>query len=61
MALKDDSNFKGKLTHDLKNDIRNWVNFHVSSRKSENFHFDGILLSKAYEVLDGTVQESCAS
>ena len=41
-----------KLTRGLKNDIRNLVNFHASSRKSENFHFDGLLLSKAFNVLD---------
>ena len=28
---------KGKLLRGLKNDIRNLVNFHASSRKSENF------------------------
>ena len=61
MTLKDDSNFKGKLTHDLKNDIRNLVNFHASSRKSENFHFDGLLLSKAYKDLDKKVQKSYVS
>ena len=52
MTLKSDAKFKGKLTRDLKNDIRNLVNFHASSRKSENFHFDWLLLTKAYKVLD---------
>ena len=52
MTLKGDAKFKGKLTRSLKNDIRNLVNFHRSSRKSKNLHFDGILLSKAYKVLD---------
>ena len=47
MALKSDAKFKGKLTRDLKNDTRNLVNFHASSRKSENLHFDGLLFSKA--------------
>ena len=47
MTLKGDAKFKGKLTHGLKNDIRNLVNFHASSGKSENLHFDGLLLSKA--------------
>ena len=36
MTLKGDAKFKGKLTPGLKNGIRNLVNFHVSSRKSEN-------------------------
>ena len=46
MTLKGDAKFKGKLTRGLKNDIRNLVNFHASSRKSENLHFDGLVLSK---------------
>ena len=48
MTLKSDGKFKGKLTHCLKNDIRNLVNFHASSLKSENLHFDGLLLSKVH-------------
>ena len=50
MTLKGDAKFKRKLTSGLKNDIRNLVNFHVSNRKTENLHFDGFLLSKAYKV-----------
>ena len=50
--------FKGKLTYGLKNDTRNLVNFHASSRKSENLHFDQILLSKAYKDLVEKVQKS---
>ena len=57
MTLKGDANFKGKLTRGLKNDIKNLVNFHASSRKSENLHFNGLLLSKAYNVLDEKVQK----
>ena len=55
MTLKSNAKFKEKLTRGLKNDKRNLVSFYASSRKSENFHFDGILLSKAYNVLDGKV------
>ena len=51
MTLKGDAKFKGKLTCGLKNDIRNLVNFHGSSWKFENLHFDVFLLSKAYKVL----------
>ena len=51
MTLKSDAKFKGKLTHGLKNDILNLVNFHASSWKSENLHFDGFLWSKAYKIL----------
>ena len=44
MTLKRHPNFEKKLTFCLKNDIRNLVNFNPSSRKSENLHFDGLLL-----------------
>ena len=57
MTLKGDGKFKGKLTRGLKNDIRNLLNFHESSRKSENLHFDGLLLSKAYKDLDESTEE----
>ena len=40
---------------------RNLINFHASSRKSENLHFDGLVLSKAYKVLDEKVQKSYVS
>ena len=58
MTLKGDTIFKGKLTGGLKNDIRDFVNFHASSRKSENLHCDGLTLSKPYKVLDEKVQAS---
>ena len=53
--------FKEKLTGRLKKNMRNLVNFHASSRKSENLHFDGLTLSKAYKVLDEKVQERYVS
>ena len=43
----------------LKNDIRNLLNFHASSRKSENF--DGLLLSNTYKVLNEKVHKSYIS
>ena len=52
MTLKSDAKFKGKLTHGLKHYIRYLDNFHASSQKSGNLHFDGPLLSKAYKDLD---------
>ena len=61
MTLKGDAKFKGKLTRDLKSDIRKLVNFHASSRKSENVHFDGFLSSKANKLLDERVQKSYVS
>ena len=61
MTLKGDAKFKGKLTRDLKNDIRNLVNFCRSSRKSENLYFDRILLSITYKVSSEKVQKSYLS
>ena len=61
MTLKSDAKFKGKLIRGLKIDIRNLVNFYTISRKSENLHFDGFLLSKAYKVLDEKVRKSYVS
>ena len=53
--------FMGKQTCGLKNDKRNLVNFHASSQKCENVHFDGILLSKACKDLDEKVRKSYVS
>ena len=50
MTLKSDPNFEEKLTFSVKNDIRNLVNFNASSGKSENLHFDGLLLQKVCNV-----------
>ena len=57
MTLKSDAKFKEKLTCGLKNNLRNLVNFHPSSRKSGNLHLDGLLLPKAYKDLDEKVKK----
>ena len=54
--LKGDAVFEEKVSGGLINDIRSLINFHGSNRKSANFHFDGLVLSKACEVLDEKVQ-----
>ena len=61
MTLKGVAKFKWKLTCGLKSDIRNLVNFYVSSWKSKNWHFDWIRLSKVYKYLDEKVQKSYVS
>ena len=38
--------FEGKLTLAFKNDMRNLRNFHENTWKSQNWDFDGIILSK---------------
>ena len=59
--MKHEAKFKEKLTRGLKNDIKNLVNFHASSCKSDNLYFDGPFLSKTYTVLDEKVQNSSVS
>ena len=49
---------KKKLTLDSKNDI---VNFNVRSGKSENLHYDVLLLPIAYKVSDKKVQKNYLS
>ena len=51
MTLKSEAKFEEKLTLGFKNDMRNLLNFNVSSGKSENLHFDVLLLSKLYYIL----------
>ena len=41
----------------MKNDIRNLANFRASRQKSENLHFNWILLAKAYKDLDEKIQK----
>ena len=54
MTVKGDAKFKEKPTCALKN-------FYASSWKSGNLHFDGLLLSKAFEGVDEKVQKSYVS
>ena len=50
MTLESQAKFEEKLTYGLENDMRNLANFHQSTRKSQNWVFDGILLSKVENV-----------
>ena len=50
MALKSDAKLKEKLACGLENDMRNMANFPQSTRKCQNWDFDGILLSKVENV-----------
>ena len=59
MTLKGDAIFKEKLTGCFKNGIRNLINFHASSRKFQNLHSDGLVLSKVYRLLDEKEEELC--
>ena len=50
MTLKSDAKFEEKLTRGLNNDMRNLAKVHQTNRKSQNWTFDGILLSKVEDV-----------
>ena len=45
----------------MKNNVTSLVNFNVSSRKSQNLHFDRLILFKAYKVLDEKLRKSYVS
>ena len=57
MTLKSDTKFEEKLNLGSKN-VRNLVNFNASSGKSENLHFDVLLLSIACKVSAENVQKN---
>ena len=51
MILKSYAKFEEKLTVGYKNDMKSLVDFNARGGKSENLHFDVLLLSIAYKVL----------
>ena len=61
MALESDAKFEEKLALGFQNYMTNLVNFNASSGKSENLHFDVLLLSMAYQVSVKKVQKSYLS
>ena len=50
MTLKSDSKLEEKLILGSKNDMRNSVKFNASGSKSENLHFDVLILLIAHKV-----------
>ena len=61
MTLKSDAKFEEKLIFVSENDMRNLVTFNASSDKSENLHFDLLLLSIAFKVSAKRVQKNYLS
>ena len=61
MTMKSDAKFEEKLNLGSKNDMKNLVNFNVSSGKSENLHCDVLLLSLAYKASAKKVQKKFLS
>ena len=49
-TLKSDAKFEDKLNCGLENDMGNLAKFYQSTRKSQNWDFDGILISKLENV-----------
>ena len=50
-TLKNDTKFEEESTCQFKIDMRNLTHFDPSTRKSQNLHFNGLLLNKVYNVL----------
>ena len=61
MALESDAKFEEKLALGFQNYMTNLVNFNASSGKSENLHFNVLLLSMAYQISVKKVQKSYLS
>ena len=61
MALMSDAKFEEKPAVSSKNDTTNLVNFHINSSKSENLHFNVLLLLIAYKVSAKKVQKGYLS
>ena len=58
MTMKSDAKFEEKLNLGSKNDMKNLVNFNVSSGKSESLHFNVLLFSIAYKISAEKVQKN---
>ena len=61
MTIESDAKFEENLTCGLKYDLRNSSNFPQSTRKSQNWDFDGIRLSKIENVWAWNLQGSYVS
>ena len=61
MTLMGNAKFEEKLALGSTNDMTNSVNFNMSTGKSENLHFDVLLLLIAYEGSAKKVQKGYLS
>ena len=50
MIIKNDAKIEEELTCQLKIDMWNLTNFDLSTQNLKNLHFDGLLLTKGYNV-----------
>ena len=60
MTMENDVKFEEELTCQFKIDMGNWTNFYLSTRNLKNVHFNGLLLTKVYNVRARKVQRSHA-
>ena len=49
-TMKNDAKFEEELTCHFKVDMSNLTNFDLSTWKSQNLHFNGLFLTKVYNV-----------
>ena len=56
MTLKNDEKSEEELTCRFKIDIRNLINFDLRTQSLKRLHFNGLLLTKVYNVLAKKVQ-----
>ena len=61
MTLNNDAKFEEEPTCCSKNDMTDLENFHASTGKSPNLHFDEVLRPKVYKVLANKLQRSYMS
>ena len=50
MTIKNDAKLEIELTCHLKTDMRNLTNFDPSTKKSQKFALNGLILTKVYNV-----------
>ena len=59
MTLKSNAKFEEKLNCCFENDMRIFANFHLSTRKCQNWNFEEILLPKVENVCFKFTVELC--
>ena len=60
MAMKNDTKFEVELICQFKIDMRNVTNFDPSTQKSQNLHFNRLLLTKVHNVCaKKSIEELC--
>ena len=61
MKLKNDEKSEEELTCRFKIDVRNLINFDLRTQSLKHLHFNGLLLTKVYNVWAKKVERSYIS